>query len=57
MRAATSAPSQETQRRLGALAAEGRPIEGAVFPQADHGIFEFETGKYGERLHTRMAEG
>ncbi|MGO0999473.1 alpha/beta hydrolase family protein [Lysobacter sp. CA196] len=51
------APSQETQRRLSALAAEGRAIEGAVFPQADHGILEFETDATGERLHTRMAEG
>jgi len=51
------APSQETQRRLSALAAEGRAIEGAVFPQADHGILEFETDAAGERLHTRMAEG
>ncbi|MGJ7903659.1 alpha/beta hydrolase family protein [Lysobacter sp. 1R34A] len=51
------APSQETQRRLSALAAEGRAVEGAVFPQADHGIFEFETDAAGERLHTRMAEG
>lgn len=51
------APSQETQRRLSALAAEGRPIEGAVFPQADHGIFEFETDASSGRLHTRMAEG
>ncbi|ALN65578.1 alpha/beta hydrolase fold family protein [Lysobacter antibioticus] len=51
------APSQETQLRLSRLAAEGRPIEGAVFPQADHGILEFETDASGERLHTRMAEG
>jgi uncharacterized protein len=51
------APSAETARRLKALAAEGHPIVTAVFPHAEHGIFEYETLPNGERVSTRNAEG
>lgn len=51
------APSEETQKRLTALGRAGRPITSVVFPQADHGILEFEKNAKGERQHTRTAEG
>lgn len=53
----TDAPSAETLRRLRALAAEGRPIVTAVFPRADHGIYEYETKEDGTRVSTRNPEG
>lgn len=51
------APSAETARRLEALAAEGRPIVTAVFPHAEHGIYEYETQPDGTRLSTRNPAG
>jgi uncharacterized protein len=51
------APSAPTAVRVKALAAQGRPITLAVFPHAEHGIYEFETGPDGERVDTRNAEG
>ena len=53
----TDAPSAETQQRLRALAAEGKPIVTAVFPHADHGIYEYETKADGTRISTRNADG
>jgi pimeloyl-ACP methyl ester carboxylesterase len=51
------APSEPTTQRLGALAAKGRPITLAIFPHAEHGIYEFETEPDGERVNTRNADG
>jgi hypothetical protein len=51
------APSAPTASRLKELAAQGRPITLAVFPHAEHGIYEFETGPDGERVNTRNADG
>jgi pimeloyl-ACP methyl ester carboxylesterase len=51
------APPMETLRRLDALTSAGRPIATAVFPGADHGMYEFETGPDGERVSTRQPEG
>jgi uncharacterized protein len=51
------APSAETARRLKALAAEGRPIVTAMFPHAEHGIFEYETLPDGTRVSTRNPDG
>ncbi len=51
------APSAETARRLGALAAQGRPITIAQFPGAEHGLYEYETAPDGSRLSTRAAAG
>lgn len=51
------APSAETARRLKALAAEGRPIVTALFPNAEHGIFEYETLPDGTRMSTRNSDG
>ncbi len=51
------APSAETIRRLETLRKVGRPIKIAVFPDADHGMYEFETLPDGERISTRQPEG
>jgi hypothetical protein len=60
------APSGETARRLQSLIAKGRPITLAVYPEAEHGMTEFETttGESGlssrpgaSRLSTRYVEG
>lgn len=51
------APPKETLRRLTTLRDAGRPITTAVFPNADHGMYEFETAADGERLSTRQPEG
>lgn len=51
------APSTETARRLEVLAREGRPIATAVFPHAEHGIYEYETTADGARVSTRNPDG
>jgi pimeloyl-ACP methyl ester carboxylesterase len=51
------APSAETAGRLRMLAAHGHPIITAVFPRAEHGIFEYETLPDGTRVSTRNAAG
>jgi pimeloyl-ACP methyl ester carboxylesterase len=50
-------PSAETERRLRALQAKGKPITLAVFPQTEHGIYEYETKADGARVDTRNPEG
>lgn len=51
------APPGETLRRLTSLRNAGRPITTAVFANADHGMYEFETLADGERVSTRQPEG
>ena len=51
------APSQETGRRIKELIAEERPITLAVFPNAEHGMTEYEVDQHGERVSTRYAAG
>ena len=51
------APPMETLRRLNRLSKLGRPITAAVFPAADHGMYEFETLADGERESTRQPDG
>ncbi len=51
------APSAETTRRLRTLNATGHPIAAAVFPHAEHGIYEYETTADGQRLSTRQPNG
>jgi uncharacterized protein len=53
----TEAPSAETERRLRTLADQGKPIVTAVFPHADHGIYEYETKADGTRVSTRNPDG
>ncbi|HXW89732.1 MAG TPA: CocE/NonD family hydrolase [Terriglobales bacterium] len=51
------APSAETAVRLKALAASGSPITTAVFPGAEHVMYEYEVEPDGTRLSTRQPEG
>lgn len=51
------APSAETIKRLRALQHAGRPITLAVYPHAEHGMYEFETKPDGTRVDTRNPEG
>jgi len=51
------APSGPTIARLQGLRADGLPIEIAVFPRADHGIFDFNVRADGSRERTRYAAG
>lgn len=51
------APPFETRRRLAELARSGRPVTTALFPLADHGMYEFETLPDGERVSTRQPDG
>ena len=53
----TEAPIEGTRERLTGLAAEGRPITVLQYPDADHGIIQFETGANGERIETRYSDG
>ncbi len=53
----TDAPSAETARRLRELIARGKPITLAVFPHAEHGIYEYETAPDGKRVDTRNSDG
>ena len=52
-----AAPSAETAARLKALAASGSPITTAMFPSAEHGMWEFEVAPDGTRLSTRQPKG
>ena len=53
----TDAPSAETAKRLTMLASNGAPITTAIFPGAEHGIYEYETAADGTRLSTRQPDG
>jgi len=48
------APHEETERRLRGLADEGLPIRVVVYPDAEHGMYEFELAPDGTRLSTRQ---
>jgi len=47
------APNLLTQKRLKELTAAGKPIDVAIFPHTDHGIYEFTADAKGEREITR----
>lgn len=51
------APSAETSRRLERLIASDHPITLALYPGAQHGMLEFETGKDGQRTSIRYPRG
>jgi dienelactone hydrolase len=51
------APSGETVRRLRRLIELQRPITVAIYPEAEHGMTEFETAADGSRISTRFARG
>lgn len=52
-----STPSPLTLERLATLQDEGKPIQVALFPDTDHGIFKFVEQPDGTRRYTRAAEG
>lgn len=51
------APPRLTLQRLGRLREEGVPVELAVFPDADHGVVEFEEQADGTRIYGGYAAG
>ncbi|HEY4081908.1 MAG TPA: CocE/NonD family hydrolase [Burkholderiaceae bacterium] len=51
------APSAETARRLAQLRMAGRPITTALWSHTEHGIYEYEVAKNGERISLRQPEG
>lgn len=51
------APNAETLRRIRALQSSAHPIDLAVFPHTDHGMFEFEQDNDGDRIPLRHADG
>jgi hypothetical protein len=53
----SSAPVEETRRRLVTLRVMGAPITVLEYPRTEHGIIEFEEGPDGERAETGYAEG
>jgi dienelactone hydrolase len=50
------APNEVTIAELERLRAAGKPIDLKIYPDADHGIVEFEE-KDGERAYTRYSPG
>lgn len=53
----TVAPGMLTRRRLAALQSDGYPIVTALFPDTDHGMFEFVENEDGSRTMTRITAG
>lgn len=51
------APIERTRELLLSLAKSGKPIEIWLFPDTDHGMFEFTTGADGARQATRITDG
>ncbi|MGQ2930222.1 MAG: alpha/beta hydrolase family protein [Sphingopyxis sp.] len=51
------APIETTRAALMGLKAAGKPVDVYLFPQTDHGMFEFTTGADGERSVTRITDG
>ena len=51
------APIETTRAALTRLKAAGKPVDVYLFPNTDHGMFEFTTGADGERSVTRITDG
>jgi dienelactone hydrolase len=51
------APSAETARRIKSLIDKGRNYTLAVYPNAEHGMTEYELNNKGERVSTRFSPG
>lgn len=51
------APIETTRAALMELKAAGKPIDVYLFPQTDHGMWEFVTDAQGERQVTRITDG
>jgi pimeloyl-ACP methyl ester carboxylesterase len=50
------APPEKTLERLTRLQGEGKPIQVALFPDTDHGMWEFIQSPDGTRTRTRITE-
>ncbi|KTE01146.1 hypothetical protein ATE68_09950 [Sphingopyxis sp. H038] len=51
------APIETTRGALLGLAKAGKPVDVYLFPQTDHGMWEFTTDASGERQITRITDG
>ena len=51
------APIETTRAALMNLKATGKPVDVYLFPQTDHGMFEFTTNADGSRSVTRITDG
>ena len=51
------APIEKTSGALRSLAAAGKPVDVYLFPDTDHGMFEFRTLPDGDRRITRITDG
>lgn len=51
------APIETTRAALLGLAKAGKPVDVYLFPQTDHGMWEFTTDASGERQVTRITDG
>lgn len=51
------APIETTRGALLGLAKAGKPVDVYLFPDTDHGMFEFTTDASGERQVTRITDG
>ena len=51
------APIETTRGALLGLAKAGKPVDVYLFPQTDHGMWEFTTDASGERHITRITDG
>jgi dienelactone hydrolase len=51
------APPAETLARIRRLQAQGRPIDLVVYPDTDHGIYEYIESEDGERVDIRNPDG
>jgi pimeloyl-ACP methyl ester carboxylesterase len=51
------APIETTRGALLGLAKAGKPVDVYLFPQTDHGMWEFTTDANGERQITRITDG
>ncbi|QNO28455.1 alpha/beta hydrolase [Sphingopyxis sp. OPL5] len=51
------APIETTRTALMGLKTAGKPVDVYLFPNTDHGMFEFTTGADGERSVTRITDG
>nr|WP_255783869.1 alpha/beta hydrolase [Lysobacter chinensis] len=51
------APIEKTRGALQSLTAAGKPVDVYLFPDTDHGMFEFRTLPDGQRQGTRITDG
>ncbi len=52
-----AAPSEQTVKALSELKTRGKPIEAFIFPDTDHGMYDFIRNPDGSRRYTKVTEG